>query len=64
MGQLQKRDVKHTHSLFVDDLKVYQGSHKTSKDVNKMNVQASNALKSSLRGKMVKGESFHMLNKD
>ena len=31
MGQTGKRDVKRTHSLFVDDLKVYQESHKTLK---------------------------------
>ena len=36
MGQSRKRDVKRTHSLFVDDLKVYQESHKTLKDVNEM----------------------------
>ena len=39
MGQPRKRDGKSTHSLFVGDLKVYQESHKTLKDVN---VQASN----------------------
>ena len=42
MGQPRKRDVNCTHSLFVDDLKVYQDSHKTLKDVNEMIVQASN----------------------
>ena len=42
MGQPRKRDVNCTHSLFVDDLKVYQESHKTLKDVNEMIVQASN----------------------
>ena len=42
MGQPGKRDVKRTHSLFVDDLKVYQESHETLKDVNEMNVQAIN----------------------
>ena len=31
MGQPEKRDVKRTHSLFVDDLKVYQVNHKTLK---------------------------------
>ena len=36
MRQPGKRDVKQTHSLFVDDLKVYQESHKTLNDVNKM----------------------------
>ena len=36
MGQAGKKDVKRTHNLFVDDLKLYQESHKTLKDVNKM----------------------------
>ena len=34
MGLPGKRDVKCTHSLFVDDLKVHQESHKTLKDIN------------------------------
>ena len=42
MGQPGRRDVKCTHSLFLDDLKVYQESHKTLKDINKMIVKASN----------------------
>ena len=42
MGQPGKRDVKRTHSLLVDHLQVYQESHKTLRDVNKMIVQASN----------------------
>ena len=42
MGQSRNRGVKRTHSLFVDDLKVYQESHKTLKDVNEMIEQASN----------------------
>ena len=42
MGQPRNRDKKRTHSLFVDDLNVYQESHKTLKDVNKMIVQTSN----------------------
>ena len=41
-GYSIKRDVKHTHSLFVDDLKAYQESHKTLKVVNEMIVQTSN----------------------
>ena len=41
MGQRGKREVKRTHSLFVDDLKVYQESHKNLKDVNETIVQAS-----------------------
>ena len=42
MEQPEKRDVKRTHSLFVDDSKVYQESHKTLKDVNEIIVQAIN----------------------
>ena len=41
MGQPGKREVKRTHSLFIDDLKVYQESHKILKDVNETIVQAS-----------------------
>ena len=37
-----KKDVKCTHSLFVDDLKVYQEFHKSLKDINEMIVQAIN----------------------
>ena len=36
MGQSGKRDVKRTHSLFVDDLKVHQENHKTLKDISEM----------------------------
>ena len=42
MGQPGKRDVNCTHSLFVDDLKVHQESHKTLKDINQIIVKASN----------------------
>ena len=42
MGEPGNRDVERIHSLFVDDLKVYQESHKILKDVNEMIVQASN----------------------
>ena len=67
MGQPAKKDVKCTHSLFMDDLKVYQENYKTLKDVNKMILQASNdtckcygVLKCAEvvfeRGKMVKSE--------
>ena len=41
MGQPGKREVKRTHSLFIDDLKMYQESHNTLKDVNETIVQAS-----------------------
>ena len=41
MGQPGKREVKWTHILFIDDLKVYQESHEILKDVNETIVQAS-----------------------
>ena len=41
MGEPGNRDIKRTHSLFVDDLKVYQESHKILKDVNETIVQPS-----------------------
>ena len=34
--------MRRTHSLFLDDLKVYLETHKTLKDVNEMIAQASN----------------------
>ena len=40
-GQPGKREVKRTHSLFIDNLKVYQENHKILKDVNETIVQAS-----------------------
>ena len=74
MAHPGKRDVKNTHSLFVDDLKVYQESHKTLKDINEMIVQASNDAGECYgvakcaevvfkRRKMVKGEGLQVLNK-
>ena len=41
MGEHGNRVIKGTHSLFVDDLKVYQESHKSLKIVNEIIVQAS-----------------------
>ena len=41
MGHPGKREVKRTHSLFIDDLKVYKECHKILKDVNKAIVQGS-----------------------
>ena len=41
MGASGARDVKRTYSLFVDDLKAYQASHKALRDANEMIVQAS-----------------------
>ena len=44
MGQPRKGDVKRTHILFVDNLKVYQETHKILKDVNEIILQASNDI--------------------
>ena len=66
------RDVSRTHSLFIDDLKVYQESHKIFRDVNEVIVQASHdtgacygVSKSAeivfKRGKMVRGEGLQIL---
>ena len=41
MGSRGNRDVSKTHSLFVDDLKVYQESHEILRDVKEVIVQAS-----------------------
>ena len=41
MGPPGSRDVSRTHSLFVDDLKVYQESREIFKDVNEVTVQTS-----------------------
>ena len=73
MGQPVKRNVKRTHSSFLNDLKMYQESHKTLKDINKMIVQASNDTGACNRvtkcaevvfetGKMVKDEGLQLLN--
>ena len=72
MGRPGKREVKRTHSLFIDDLKVYQESHKILKDVNETIVQASHdtgacygvakcAESIFKKGKMVKGEGLQVL---
>ena len=44
MGPPVKRDVSRAHSLFVDDLKVYQESHEILRDVNEIIVQASDDI--------------------
>ena len=41
MGEPGNRVIKRTHSLFVDDLKVYQESHEALEIVNEIIVQAS-----------------------
>ena len=74
MGQPGKRDdVKRTHSLFLDEFKVCQESHKTLKDVKEMVVQVNNDAGACYRvakcaeiiferGKKVKGEGSQVLN--
>ena len=72
MGQPGKREVVRPHSLFIDDLKVYQESHKILKDVNETIVQASHDTGACYgvakcaeiifeKGKMVKGERLQLL---
>ena len=69
MGEPGNRNVSRTHSLFVDDLKQYQESHKVLEDVNEIIVQASHdtgACSGVLKcaeivfehGKMVRGEGL------
>ena len=41
MGQTKKKVKKKTHSLFIDDLKIYQESHRKLEVVNEMIVKAS-----------------------
>ena len=65
MGQKGEERVKRTHSLFVDDLKIYQESHKKLEIVNEMIVKArmDTGVKKCAevvfrRGKMIKGEGL------
>ena len=73
MGAPGAQDVKRTHSLFVDDLKAYQESHKALRDANEMIVQASHDTGACYgvekcaeivfeRGKMVRGEGLQGLH--
>ena len=72
MGEPGNRLVKRTHSLFVDDLKVYQESHNALETVNEMIVQASHDTGACYgvskcaeiifkNGKMVRGEGLQVL---
>ena len=72
MGPPGNRDVSRTHSLFVDDLKVYQESHEILRDVNEIIVQASHDTGACYgvskcaeiefeHGKIVKGEGLEVL---
>ena len=73
MGAPGARDVKRTHSLFVDDLKTYQESHKALRNANEMTVQASRDTGACYGvekceeivfdlGKMVRGEGLQVLH--
>ena len=72
MGPPGGRDVSQTHSLFVDDFKVYQESHEILKEVNEAIIQASHDTGACYgiskcaeiifeRGKMIKGEGLEVL---
>ena len=72
MGPPGCRDINRTHSLFVDDLKQYQESHETLKDLNEIIVQTSHDNGACFRvtkcaeivferGKMVRGEGLQVL---
>ena len=72
MGEPGNHVVKRTHSLFVDDLKVYQESHKALKIVNEIIVPASHDTGGCYgvskcaeiiyqNGKMVRGEGLQVL---
>ena len=72
MGEPGNRIVERTHSLFVDDLKVYQESHNVLKNVNKIIVQASHEAGACYgvskcaeiifeQGKMMRGEGLQVL---
>ena len=72
MGEPGKRDVSRTHSLFVDDVKVYQESHNLLKETNEVIVQASLDTGACYgvskfveivfeHGKIVKGEGLQVL---
>ena len=68
MGMSDNQTVRRTHSLFIDDLKVYEENHDRLKAVNEMIVQASHdtgaygVLRLCLSiGKMVKGEGLDVL---
>ena len=72
MGKKDEARVKRTHSLFVDDLKIYQENHQKLEVVNEMIVKASMDTGACYgvkkcaevvfsRGKMIKGEGLIVL---
>ena len=75
MGQRDQERVKRTHSLFIDDLKIYQESHRKLEVANEMIVKASmdtgacyGAKKIAdivfRKGKMIKGEGLAVLEEN
>ena len=73
MGAPGERDIKRTHSFFIDDLKVYQESHEKMQIVNETIVKASMDTGACYgvnkcaeivfkEGKMVKGEGLAVLD--
>ena len=75
MGEPGNKIVHRTHNLFVDDLKQYQESHKTLKDVNEIIVQASHDTGACYgvskcteivfeHGKMTKGEGLQAVEEN
>ena len=68
MGEPGNRVIKQTHSLFVDDLKVYQESHEALEIVNEIIVQASHDTGVSKcteiifkNGKIARGDGLQVL---
>ena len=72
MGEPGNPTVKSTHSLFMDDLKVYLESHNALKNISKIIVQASHDTRACYgvskclevifeHGKMVRGEGLQVL---
>ena len=72
MGPPRNREVIQTHSLFIDDLKVYQENHARLEVANETTVQASLDTEACYwvekcaeivfkRGKMIKGEGLSVI---
>ena len=72
MGAVRERMIKRTHSLFIDDLKVYQESHKKLEIVNEIIVKVSSDTEACYGvekcaevvfkdGKMIKGMGLDIL---
>ena len=72
IGRRDKERVKRTHSLFIDDLTIYQESHRKLEVVNEMIVKASRDTGACYgvkkcaeivcrKGKIIKGEGMAVL---